>query len=189
VAQSVPRRPGFGLPIARKKPHMSSQRYSNEEHEHIKVRSIDLDAPPLIDQIDRELLDHLIACRTCSTVFAAQNNSIEEAGCVVGQCIVSQSQVRWQERRLTLALRHVSDETLDEYLFDRLTPEEMEPLEYHSQLCSLCAKKILERETLIGCLKVIFREKLNTVRSSSTPQAVVDVRFPERVLTVCATST
>jgi hypothetical protein len=146
---------------------MSSQRYSNKEHEYVKVRSIDLDAPQLKDQIDRELLDHLIACRTCTTIFAAQKNSIGGAGCVVGRRIVSQSEVRRQEHRFTLAVGHVTEETLDEYLFDRLTADEIELLDYHARFCSQCANRILERQRLISCMKAVFRERLNAVKSPS----------------------
>jgi hypothetical protein len=168
---------------------MSSQRYPNKEQEYLKLRSIDLDAPQLKDQIDRELLDHLLACRTCSAIFAAQRNSIGEAGCVVGRRIVSQSEVRWQEHRFTLALRHVTDETLDEYLFDRLTTDEIEPLEYHARFCTQCANRILERETLISCMKVIFRERLNAVKSAPSAQALVGVRCPARAISAYVTST
>jgi hypothetical protein len=168
---------------------MSSERYSNEGQEYVKVRSIDLDAPQLKDQIDRELLDHLIACRTCSAIFAAQKNSIGEAGCVVGRRIVSQSEVRWQEHRSALALRHATEETLDEYLFDRLTADEIEPLEYHARFCSQCAIRILELETLISCMKVVFRERLNAVKSAPSAQALVGVRCPARAISAYLTCT
>jgi hypothetical protein len=40
--------------------------------------------------------------------------------CVDGRRIVSECQVRGREGRSAVALRHVREETLDDYLFDRL---------------------------------------------------------------------
>jgi hypothetical protein len=164
---------------------MSSQGHCKEERLHVKVRSIDLDAPTLVDHIGRKLLDHLIACRVCTAIFADQRDSIGEAGCVDGRRIVSESQVRWQERRSTLALRHVTDETLDDYLFDRLIGDEREPLEYHAQVCLECSKKIRERETLISCMKMVFRERLHCkilIKPSGGRGRTLSGPRPQRVL-------
>src|SRR5215475_178395 len=110
---------------------MSLERQSDRNDLHVKVRSTNLDAPTLVDQISAELLDHLLACRTCSGIVAAQEHSLGEAGCVEGQRIVSESRVKWQERRANLALKHLTDETLDDYIFDRLAFDERQPIEHH----------------------------------------------------------
>jgi hypothetical protein len=63
---------------------MCGERHSNRKDLHVKVRPADLDAPTLVDRISAELLDHLIVCRTCSVIFAAQQHSLGEVGCVEG---------------------------------------------------------------------------------------------------------
>jgi len=107
---------------------MCAERHSKPNDFRVKVRSADLDAPTLMDQISAELLDHLIACRTCSVIFSAQEHSLGEAGCVEGRRISSQSRLKWQERRATLALQHLTEQTVDDYLFDRLSCDERQPL-------------------------------------------------------------
>jgi hypothetical protein len=80
---------------------MCRERHSNRKDLHVKVRPADLDAPTLVDRISADLLDHLIVCRTCSVIFAAQEHSLGEVGCVEGrrtQC------AKTIEERETLAL-------------------------------------------------------------------------------------
>jgi hypothetical protein len=77
-------------------------------------------ASVLVDQISAELLDHLIVCRTCSVIFAAQEHSLEEAECVEGKRITSESTVRCEDRGANLAIRHLTEQSLDDYIFDRL---------------------------------------------------------------------
>ncbi len=62
-----------------------------------------LDVPTLVDRVDKTFLDHLCACRRCSTVFVAQKDSIGNAGCIEGMRIISQSQVASERRKTTLA--------------------------------------------------------------------------------------
>jgi hypothetical protein len=163
---------------------MSNERDSNPKDLHVKVRSADLDAPTLVDQISAELLDHLMGCRTCSAIFAAQKHSLEEAGCLEGQRIVSESKVRWQQRRANLALRHLTEQTLDDYLFDRLACGEREPVEHHLSCCPQCAKTIQERETLARWLKSAFYEREHGTDTSSNLTAVIQVQCSARGLSV-----
>jgi len=83
----------------------------------LRVRGTDPDNPKLVDEIGVELLDHLIVCRTCFAIFAAQKRSLEEVGCVEGRRIVLQSKVKWHERRVDLHRRHQAEKTLDNCIF------------------------------------------------------------------------
>jgi hypothetical protein len=166
---------------------MSTERQSNRKDLHVKLRSADLDAPTLVDQMSTELLDHLIACRTCSGIFAAQEHSLGEAGCIEGQRIVSESKVRWQEHRANLALKHLTDETLDDYIFDRLACDERQPIEHHLRGCPQCAKTIQQRETIATWIRAAFHERERS-RNASTPTAVIQVQCSARALSVCLKS-
>jgi len=161
---------------------MSSEGQPNRKDLHVKVRSADLDAPTLVDQMSAELLDHLTACRTCSGIFAAQEHSLGEAGCLEGQRIVSESKVRWQEHRANLALKHLTDETLDDYLFDRLACDERRPVEHHLRGCPQCAKTIQQRETMAGWIRAAFHER------ERSRNAVIQVQCSARALSVCLQS-
>ena len=128
----------------------------NSKEEPVRTMLSCANFPALVDSISQELLDHLTACRTCLAVFAAQQVSLEKAGCIEGRRIVSQSQVNRQEGRSNLTLRHFTDETLDDYLFDRLTWDQGELLEGHVSVCSQCLQKMKERAIMITCLKAVF---------------------------------
>jgi hypothetical protein len=167
---------------------MCAERRSKGKDLRVKVRSADLDAPTLLDQISAELLDHLIACRTCSVIFAAQEHSLGDAGCVEGKRISSRSRLKWQERRSTLALRHLTEQTVDDYLFDRLSCDERQPLAHHISCCSQCAKTIEERETLATWIRAAFYEREHGVDPSSSPTAVVRVLFSACALSLCMAS-
>jgi hypothetical protein len=146
---------------------MSAKHNPNENDLPANLRSLDVNLPSPVDQIDAELLDHLIICRKCLVVFTAQEDSISEAGCVEGIRIVSQSEVRPEERRSTLALRHLAEETLDDYLFDRFTGDERQAIEHHIGCCSRCAQEIYQRATLISFIKAAFSERRDGMSSSS----------------------
>jgi len=168
--------------------NMSPEPQSNRKDLHVKVKSADLDAPTLVDQVNGELLDHLIACRICSRIFAAQDCSLGEAGCIEGQRIISESKVRWQKHRASLAHKHLTDETLDDYIFDRLVCDEREPIEYHLARCTPCAQTIQQRETMATWIKAAFEERERTRNAPSTPTAVIQVQCSDRPLSVCLKS-
>jgi hypothetical protein len=150
------------------------------------VRSADLAAPGLVDQMSAELLDHLIVCRTCSVVFATQEHSLGEAECVEGKRIASEATVRSKDRGANFALRHVTEQTLDDYLFDRLACDERQPLEHHLSCCSQCAKTAQEQETLATWIRAAFYERKHGVNTSSNPTAVLQVQRSASTLSVCA---
>ena len=150
------------------------------------VRSADLDTSALVDQISAELLDHLIVCQTCSVLFAAQEHSLREAECVEGKRIASESTARSQDRGANLGLRHLTEQTLDDYIFDRLACDERQPLEHHLSCCSQCAKTAEERETLATWITAAFYERKHGVNTSSNPTAVLQVQRSASTLSVCA---
>jgi hypothetical protein len=154
---------------------MYAEPQSNHKNLHCKVRAADLDAPTLVDRICATLLDHLTACRMCSSIFAGQEQSLEEAGCLEGQRIISESRVRWQERRANLAVNHLTDETLDDYIFGRLACDEWEAAKHHLGRCPRCAKAIQERETLATWIRAAFHERKRNPDAPSTP-AIIQVQ-------------
>ena len=162
---------------------MSAQNNPKENDLRAKVRSVDLDAPMLVDQIGAELLDHLIGCRRCWLIFVAQEDSIGEAGCVEGIRIVTQSEHRWQEWRLTLALEHLTEQTLDDYLFDRFTGDELLAVEHHISCCSGCAQEIHKRAALIALIKATLSRREETI--SSGVNGVVQVRVSDNDFSAC----
>lgn len=163
---------------------MSAERQSNRKDLHVKVRARDLDAPTLVDRMSAELLDHLIACRMCSSIFAGQEQSLGEAGCVEGRRLVSESKVSWQERRANLALKHLTEETLDDYIFDRLACDEWQPVEHHLSHCPQCAKAIQQRETLATWIRAAFHERERNRNAPSTTSGVIQVQCSARALSV-----
>lgn len=167
---------------------MFAETQSNRKHIQCKIRAADLDAPTLVDRISAELLDHLVACRTCAGIFAGQEQSLEEAGCIEGQRIISKSKVRWEERRANLALRHLTDETLDDYLFGRLACDEWQSVKRHLGSCPRCAKAIQQRETLATLIRAAFRERGRKRNAPSTSTGVIQVQCSAQALRACVAS-
>jgi hypothetical protein len=139
-----------------------------------------------VDQISAELLDRLFACRTCSVIFATQKRSLGETECVEGKRIAFESTVRWQDRGANLALQHLTEQTLDDYIFDRLACDERQPLEHHLSCCSQCAKAAEEGETLATWIRAAFHERKHCVKTSSNPKAVLQIQRSGSSLSVCA---
>lgn len=54
--------------------------------------------PDLVDRIGADLLDHLLVCRQCFRVFAAQQVSIEQEGCEIGRRLTQLTRVRALEQ-------------------------------------------------------------------------------------------
>jgi hypothetical protein len=162
---------------------VSAKNNSNENDLRAKVRSVDLDAPMLVDQIGAELLDHLLACRRCLLIFIAQEDSMGEAGCIEGIRIISQSELRWQERRSNLAFRHLTEQTMDDYLFDRFISDERQAIEHHLRSCSQCLQEIHQRATLIALIKAALSSREET--SSSGVNGVVQVRVSDTDFSAC----
>jgi hypothetical protein len=72
------------------------------------------------------------------------------------QRIVLQSKVKWHGRRVDLHRRRQSEKTLDNYIFGRCTSNEQKALAEHLDACSLCAKEIRRRETMVTLLKAVL---------------------------------
>lgn len=145
----------------------------------VRLRTVDLDAPTLVDRIGGLLLDHIASCQTCSSVFAAQQKSISAAGCVEGKRIVSELEIRWESERTIVALRHVTEELLDNYLFGRLSAGELQALDSHAASCSICLNKIDRRRGLIACIKAAFEKRAEGVNSLPHHHGAVSVQCPE----------
>ena len=144
------------------------------------IRSTDLDKPTLVDRIGVELLKHLCKCRICFAVFAAQEESLETAGCVEGMRIVSHSRVSWEERRAALASSHIEEGTLDDYIFGRLTSEEEDALIHHAAECLPCARAIVNRENLIACIKAALSKRPQHTKEEADVIGAVNVRLPSQ---------
>jgi hypothetical protein len=167
---------------------MAVERRPNEYPIPVKVKTVNLDAPTLVDQIGKGLLDHLAKCQRCFSIFAAQEESIEYSGCIEGRRIVSESQVKWEARRQVLALRHLTVEVIEEYLFDRLTEGEKAAVECHAESCSRCGNELRDRRTLIGCIRAALRQANQDGGAQTQTVTAVNVRFPGRASSTCAGS-
>lgn len=150
------------------------------------IRSTDLGAPTLVDRIGVELLRHLCVCQTCFATFAAQQESLETAGCVDGMRIVSHSRVAWEERRSKLASSHIHEAVLDDYLFGRLTNEEEDALVHHTAQCLPCARAIVNQESLIACIKSVLNKRSRAADRKTELLGAVSVRLSSHSFSVAS---
>jgi hypothetical protein len=157
---------------------------SNKNLVPVRVKTVDLASKTLVDRIGEILLGHLSECQTCFSVFAAQIVSLEQAGCVEGKRILSQSQLDWEEHRSKLALQHLTRDVLEDYVFNRLTTGEKEALESHASWCADCRREIKDRRALVECMKLAFA-RLDSAESKTGTATAINVRFPERAISTC----
>jgi hypothetical protein len=149
-----------------------AERIPNRKDSYVTVKSADIDSPALVDQISAELLEHLIVCRTCSAIFAAQEHSLGTAGCVEGKRIASESAIRRKSREVNRAHEHLTEQTLDDFIFHRLICDERQSLEHHLSCCSQCAKAAEQRETLATRISAAFFKRKHGVNTAPNPTAV-----------------
>lgn len=150
----------------------------------MKLRSAHLNTPALVNEISAEMLDHLIACRTCSAVFAAQQHSLGGTECVEGKQIAAESERR-QRRDANFATRHITEEILDDYIFDRLAFDEQQALDCHLGCCSRCAKTVKEQKILASLLRAAFYQPEHGVNTSSIPAIFLSIGHYASALPVC----
>ena len=150
------------------------------------VKSADIDLPVLVDQIGAELLEHLIVCRTCSAIFVGQEHSLGEAGCVEGKRIASESAVARKGREVSRVPQHLTEQTLDDFAFDRLAGDERQSLEDHLRACSQCAKAAEQRNTLTIWIRAAFFERKHGVSTSSNRAELRQVQRSAYPLGACA---
>jgi hypothetical protein len=62
--------------------------------------------PELVDRIGADLLDHLLVCRQCFRVFAAQRVSIEQEGCETGRRLTQLARVKTPEQPQQVTKAH-----------------------------------------------------------------------------------
>jgi hypothetical protein len=154
----------------------------------VKVKTVNLDAPTLVDRIGKGLLDHLGKCQRCFLIFAAQEESIECSGCMEGRRIVSESQVKWEQRQSLLALQQLTGDVIEEYLFDRLTEGEKAAVECHATSCFRCGNELRDRRALIGCIRAALLQANEDGDTHTQMVTAVNVRFPGRASATCAGS-
>ena len=87
-----------------------------------------------------------------------------------------------------LALRHLTGDVIEEYLFDRLTEGEKAAVEFHAESCFRCRNELKDRRTLIGCIRAALRQANDNGDIHKQMVTAVNVRFPGRASATCAGS-
>lgn len=82
------------------------------------------------------------------------------------------------------AIKCPKDETIDDYLLNRLNKKKEREVDLHLFECFLCLKRVLDKQDLIKGVKIVFKNKSDAFEKEmkKTMRRIVDGKKIERAL-------
>jgi hypothetical protein len=109
----------------------------------VHVKTMDLDFPSSFEEMTQALMEHILECRHCLRVASAGIDiSLQQAGCEACKQIFSRFYSELQVRQELASAAHLSEETIEEYCFNRLSEQEGTLFEQHLRMCPSCAGRV-----------------------------------------------
>ncbi len=119
----------------------------------VKVEVADLDFPKSSEQMSDVLTKHALECRHCLAVVLFRDETLAEAGCDSYKKLLARMRSALQLRASLERECHLEEDILEEYCFNRLSPEETQKLESHVHGCADCDGKLQHRRAFISYMK------------------------------------
>jgi hypothetical protein len=92
-------------------------------------------------------------------VVLFEDVSLAEKGCQEYRDLLDKMRAALRTHLAIEADQHVDDDVLNEYFFNRLSPEETSRLERHVLVCDHCAKMLHARQLFFVCVRAALRDK------------------------------
>jgi hypothetical protein len=125
----------------------------------VRVKMADLDFPRSEAEMTELLLTHALGCRHCLAVVLFEDVSLADKGCQQYRDLLKKMRIALRTHMSIEADHHVNDDVLDEYFFNRLSPEETSRLEKHVLVCDGCAQMLHDRQLFFVCVRAALRDK------------------------------
>ena len=132
------------------------------------------------------LLSHALNCQTCLAIVLFEDVSLAERGCGDYRNLLRKMRAALQTHLSIEADQHVNDDVLDEYFFNRLSPEETSHLERHVLMCDQCARLLHARQLFFVCVRAALRDKEAEKLNPNQLSGVLGVSAPEAGLNLLA---
>ena len=118
-----------------------------------RVEVADLGFPKSSEQMSDLLTKHALECRHCLAAILYCEETLAEAGCEDYKKLLAKMRSELQLRASLDPISHVHEDILEEYCFNRLSPEEAQRLESHVNSCPDCQRKLEHRPNFIYYMK------------------------------------
>ena len=151
----------------------------------VRVKMADLDFPRSEAEMTELLLAHALNCQKCLAVVLFEDVSLADKGCKDYRDLLGKMRAALRTHLSIEADAHV-DDVLDEYFFNRLSPEETSRLEKHVLMCNQCAKKLHARQLFFICVRAALKDKGVEKESRNQLSGVLGVSAPEAGLNLLA---
>jgi hypothetical protein len=151
----------------------------------VSVASLDMAFPKSIEEMEGLLTRHVLSCRHCLAMALFREEALAETGCDEYTGMLNRMHSVLRVQNALECDKHIDEDALEEYCFNRLTESESEKLEEHVLGCPECAERLEDRFEFIACMKravELFEEN----NSKSGISGALAVRFPEQKMNVYA---
>jgi putative zinc finger protein len=152
----------------------------------VSVSCFDMEFPRTAEQMEAALTDHAVDCRHCLAAALFRRESLAEIGCEEYQEMLAKMNTTLRVQETIEADEHVDEDVLEEYCFNRLSPEQNLRLEEHLIGCPSCADLVEDRLEFISCMKGAL-QLLEEEKELNGLTGAMAVRCPERNVSVYAT--
>ena len=152
----------------------------------VRVKMADLDFPRSEAEMTELLLTHALNCQKCLAVVLFEDVSLAEKGCEAYRDLLGKMRAALRTHLSIEADQHVNDDVLDEYFFNRLSPEETSRLERHVLVCDQCARMLHARQLFFVCVRAALKDKEAEKMSPNQLSGVLGVSAPEVGLNLLA---
>ena len=125
----------------------------------IRVKGTKIDTTQEPDDFSNQLIDHVCECLECLMTVIKQRTSLVEAGCPGFLSLLVAAQKYPDSARSPLMNVHLTEDTIEEYCFNRLTFIEVKVLEGHLAVCRDCNRRIEHRKRFVHLIKAAFRQR------------------------------
>lgn len=152
----------------------------------VRVKMADLDFPRSETEMTELLLTHALNCHECLAVVLFEDASLADNGCQHYRDLLQKMRVALRTHLSIEADHHVNDDVLDEYFFNRLSPEETARLERHVLVCDQCAQLLHARQLFFICVRAALRDKEAEKLEHTHLPGILGLSAPEAGLNLLA---
>ena len=151
----------------------------------VSVSCFDMEFPRTAEQMEAALIDHAVDCRHCLAAALFRRETLAEIGCEEYRTMLGKMNTTLRVQEALEADDHITEDVLEEYCFNRLSPEQNLRLEEHLIGCPHCTDLIEDRLEFISCMKGAL-ELLKEDEEFDSLTGAMTVRCPERNISVYA---
>ena len=138
-----------------------------------------------VKEMEAALTEHVVDCRRCLAMILFREETLAEVGCEKYKILLASMHAACSVRASLASGGHIDENTLEEYCFNRLSPDESSSLKKHIGVCAAWSKNLEHRLEFIACMK----DTLRMLEDHDLPEGMggaLAIHCPERQVSVYA---